>query len=86
MKGSKGYTVKSPLYASQLSRWRRGMRQTRSGWTGVMETCWRQDSDKLEVWLGAGTDGLRDVRAGSGAEESEGELPGIIEQTRMRSI
>ena len=38
-----------------------------------------QDSDELEVRLGAGPDGLRDVRAGSGAEESEGELPGIIE-------
>ena len=51
-----------------------------------MEACRRQDSDELEVLLEAGPDGLRDVRAGSCAEESEGELPRIIEHTRMRSI
>ena len=86
MKGSEGYTVKSPLYASRSSRWSRRLPQTRSGWTGTAEACRRQDSDELEVRLGAGPDGLRDVRAGSGAEESEGELPWIIEQTWMRSI
>ena len=69
-KGSKGYTVKSLLYASQSLHWRCGVCQTWGGWTGTVDVCRSQDSDELEVRLGAGPDGLRGVRAGSGAEES----------------
>ena len=72
MKGSKGYTTKSPLLAIRslhlCPRFRvRAQADTR-------KVCWILDSDELEARPGAGPDGPLDIQDAIGVTESEREL------------
>ncbi len=81
VKGSKGYTTKSPLLAIRYSHRRCDLSKVQSGsLSRHRNVCRMLDSDALDARPGAGPDGPLDIQDDIGIAESERELPKIIDQ------